>query len=1131
MALENIGAQLILAGVGGFVAGANQASTAINNFSGRIDTAGTGMKNFGTNITNMGNFMQRTGFILSFQLTAPLIALGKAVFNASTDFETAFVSVKKNVNDLADQDFPAMEQALINLSLQTGVSAIDLATIAGEAGQVGIAAKDIIPFTEEIAKLRVATNLGAAATQEFARIATLTGTTDFKGLSASITLVGANTNATETEIVKMAVGLAGMARLIGLTGPEVIGLAAGFSSLGIQAEAGRGSFQKLGFAITNAIIDNGKELKIFAEVAGQTAEEFAINFRTKPIEAILALIQGFGELREEGVAVKDKVFDVIGLSADEFGKLLKTDAEGAVALYEQGLEQVGGQGTELGTILDELGLKEIRIKDLLLKSASGHDLVTKAIKDSIQASTEKTATDKEFSRFLESTQGQLDLLKTQVVKAAIEIGKLITPDVLDAAKTFTEAIVDLAKEFSKLEPNTRKNILLFAAGVALLAPLIVILGSLASVIGLVIQGGGLLARAIAFLIPFLPKLLAETVNITKGFANAIPAVINFIKSGGILRTVISLATAAIINFHAGIFSLLKFIGPIGIALFGLTLAMEHTGTSFDDLKNLMLKVGALLLAGLIQVASHIAATFNDMQSVVLSVVANIARGIANLISVIPGVGNALQQGIASIAGGLQTAADKYSKAALDAKVTGDEWSASIINAANASLTFGKAINDASTAAASSGEDYSTMDSAIEEVSSVINKVAPKVRDFGGLLGDDPKKGGAGAAAKEAEEAVLSAAEAFEQFINSLSTEELAEYSKQVDINRIAQDAWLAGLHKELQEGNIVHVAEQFLLTGKTAKEAFDFITEGLKKIQEEGPRTSDEIVRMAKETRLFDDQWKFFESDAKRMISEGLITQVAEQIIQMGKTGKEAIEFITQTLEKLQEETEEAKKKQKELHDEYIKQVMASVELAAQQRANSAAYIHDLIKEREALEAKRLKELEIQHVQAATARMLRNEAQEDRGEREKKVSEKINRLNEAAERGNWGVAARLIDQLEGTDVGATQQRIISAISDAIREAGWEFKFVPGEGAMWTGPSFQHGGITPGSPSKSMLAQVHGSETIIPASLRNMEFSLVNRLAGMLGSLGNQFTVNANYTNTQSPASISLDMSALMAMAR
>lgn len=1119
MALEDIGAQLILSGVGGFVSGANVASNAINGFTSKLDTAGTNVKNFGTSVTNAGNFMQRTGFILSFQLTAPLVALGKTVFNASTDFETAFTNVRKNVNDAAERDFPILERALRDMSIQTGVSAIDLATIAGEAGQVGISAKNIIPFTETIAKLRVATNLGAEATQELARIATLTGTTDFPKLGNAITFVGANTNATEKEIVHMAAGLAGTARVIGLTAPEVIGLAAGFSSLGIQAEAGRGSFQKLGFAISNAITENGDKLQIWAKVAGQTTEEFATSFRTKPVEAILAVIQGFGELREEGVAVKDKVFTAIGLTAAEFGVMLKTDAAGAVALYEQGLAQVGGQGTDLNKVLTALGLNEIRIKDLLLRSASAHGDVTKAVRDSVRAHDTLNSTQDEFDKKLKSTQGQLDVLKAKLLDAAIDVGKLITPDVLEAATIFAKAIVDIAKEFSKLEPETRKNVLLFLAAGAALAPIIVVLGALLSIVGLVAQGIAGIGTAALFVGRVFGTLNGIVSTMAKILAVAVLGPLRLVNIGLATGfTAGTLFTGAI----RGLSIALKFLfSPLMIVfglIEGLNLLMQHTGTTWSDVKDTFIKVGALLLAGLVQIVSHINATFADMAGNVLGNIAWVARGIANLLSLIPGIGAGLQQGVNTLAGALQEGANAARKAGLDAKIAGDEVTTAIANAANAALTHAEAVDTEAGALSRHRHEVDELVGSYDKVAPAAGGAGGGTRNFGNLLDEEGKK------AKEAKEETLSAAEAFEQFINSLSVPELAAYATQTDINRIAQELWFKSLEDELRKGNIEGVAQAFADVGKTGMEAFEFITEALKKIQEEGPRATDEIVKAAKETNLLGAQWKFFEADAERMISEGLIDQVAEQIIAMGKTGKEAIAFINTALDTLREKERLAIEETKRLREEFIKQGQATEELAAQQRAASVAYMHDLTQERLALEQTRQKAIQLAQAKNAAANIVQEADREERRTQGNLLTRTINSAVDAARRGDWQGVSGFLGNIEARQwiggIGFQSQQLIDQLQQALQASGFSQLL-----------GFQHGGITPGKPGQTMLAQVHGSETILPASLRNMEFSLVDRLLGALSNMGNSFTVNANYENNQSPASISLDMSALMAMAR
>lgn len=1147
MALQPVGAELILAGVPSFVSGANAATNAINNFATRIDNTGQTFQKLGQRVTEAGNFLQRTGFILSFQLTAPLVALGKAVFNASTDFETAFSEIRKNVNDAAEDDFPRIEQALIELSKQTGISAIDLATIAGQAGQVGISAAHIIPFTTEIAKLQVATNLGADATQDFARIANLAGTTDFPALSSAITFAGATTNATEKEIVSMAVQLAGMRAIINLTAPDIIGLSAGWSSLGIRAEHARGAFQKLGFTISDAIADRGsKELELFANISGQTSDAFAIQWETKPIDAILGFINGLGTLSDEGRSVADTIINNLGVSAEEFGNLLETDSNAAVAMYNKALRDSGSEAVELDKTLVALGFNEIRIRDLLLRSAVGHDLVTKAVNDTAKAYRDKDRTDKEFEERLKTTQNQLDRMKAEVVAAAIEIGKLITPDVLEAAKELTRLIVDLAKAFVSLDPGTRKFLLVSLAITAAIAPLAVIIGAVVSLLGLMVQGYGLLSRAIPFAAKAMAGMLGETVGVVKSFSNFAGAAINATRAAGFLATAGFILQTALHGVGVALGTLLKGFGPVGLGITAIAVLMQVTGQDITDVMNTLIRVGGLLGAGLVQFFGTVAETIAKIHGTVANTAAGIARTMRDLVAGLPLVGGALAGELDKIQSNIQGYANVANQLSGDIRVKTDELSAAVINAANAALIQKKAneaaaegLSELDIAAAEAIYEQKNFGSAVGEADAKVN---PFRKNIKGLVDDLTGEGDGGGKGKSLKEETLSAAEAFEQFINSLSTTELAEFARQTDINRIAQEAWEKELTNWLRSGDIESVAQAFADIGKTGKEAFDFITAALKQIQAEGPRTSDEIVRAAKETRLLDDQWKFFESDAKRMIKAGLINEVAKQLIDMGKTGTEAIDFINKTLEELQEEAKEAAEEQKKLKEEFVKAGMAAEELAAKQRADHAAYMHNLKQEREELERKRLKEEELlaaKRRSLALNQQARWEAERDEARNEARANERVRLIQEQqqaniasnittatgfARTGNWEQLWRsllLISDLPGT-MDSMSRAVINALQEALNQSGFDPRSVLG---------FQHGGTVPGQPSQGRMAYVHGSEAIIPASVRHMEFNLIEKLLSALGNMGNNFTVNANYQNTQSPASLSMDMAALIAMSR
>lgn len=82
------------------------------------------------------------------------------------------------------------------------------------------------------------------------------------------------------------------------------------------------------------------------------------------------------------------------------------------------------------------------------------------------------------------------------------------------------------------------------------------------------------------------------------------------------------------------------------------------------------------------------------------------------------------------------------------------------------------------------------------------------------------------------------------------------------------------------------------------------------------------------------------------------------------------------------------------------------------------------------------------------------------------------------------------------------------------------------------PEFQHGGMVPGPWGKPMMAVVHGGEFIV-----GLDTAVARMMHGMAPAppptppASIMYEVNATYANEQSPASVELDMRALVALSR
>ena len=340
------------------------------------------------------------------------------VTKAAVDYEAALAGVKKTTDPTALQ-FAAFEQGFRNLANTIPVSAKELADMGAMAGQLGIHNESLLTFVETMAKLQTATNIvGEEGAAELAKFMNIMGTSQDKvsNLGSSLVDLGNNFATTEKDILNMALNLAGAGKQIGISEGSVFGLATALSSVGIEAEKGGSAFSKIMIQMATAVDEMdtsaGSKLREFAGVSHMTAEEFANVFKSNPAEAIAAFVEGLGRANEEG-------------------------------------------GTAIG-ILQEMHIKEVRLRDTLLRAGGAHKLFNDAVNRGNQAFRENTALQREFQTFSETTASKLALAKNRLTDVAIEAGNKLLPVLADFLKNsngWIDGVKGMVEWFSKLPPG------------------------------------------------------------------------------------------------------------------------------------------------------------------------------------------------------------------------------------------------------------------------------------------------------------------------------------------------------------------------------------------------------------------------------------------------------------------------------------------------------------------------------------------------------------------------------------------------------------------------------------------------------------------------------------------------------
>lgn len=434
----------------GVQSGIQQAQHAFNN----------GIQSMGQSIQNFGSQFQMLGANLSI-LTAPILGLGMSFSSMEREFESAFTGVRKTFRG-TDEELAALqariEDMAINPELLTSQlpnAAVELARIAELAGQMGITGVDgIAKFTETIALLQVTTDLtgdsAAMMLSQFSNIMKV-APEDAMNLGSVIVDLGNQLAATESQIMEMGMRIAGAGNVVGMTEREVLAIAGALSSVGINAEAGGSAISRVLLDIESFVATGSEELDTLAAAMGRTPEEFAAAWRDDPVQALNVFIGTLRDMQAEG-------------------------------------------GNTIG-LLEELGFSDIRVRDTMLRLATGEDLLTGAIQIANTAWEENNALTNEARTRSDTTDASI----TIAMNNFRDLGRIIGKELNKALRQFAQAVIPViqaVKEWVLANPELVQQILKILGVVSVIGPALLIVGTVISAFGGIISTVGVLLGAL-----------------------------------------------------------------------------------------------------------------------------------------------------------------------------------------------------------------------------------------------------------------------------------------------------------------------------------------------------------------------------------------------------------------------------------------------------------------------------------------------------------------------------------------------------------------------------------------------------------------------------------------------------------
>ena len=413
--------------------------------------AGKSLESFGKACDNVSKNLNKAGKLLSTTLTTPIAALGTAAVKASIDFESSFTSVRKTV-DATEAQFDQLADTSKRMSTEVAAGTDEINEVMANGGQLGVVTKHLSDFTRVMIDLGNSCedlNAGDAATT-IAQFANIMGTSQsqFSNIGSTLVDLGNNFATTEKPIMEMAHRMAGAGKQVGLTEAQVMGFAAALSSVGIEAQMGGSAFSKALIKMEVASATGGNALEDFGKVAGMTGQQFKALWDSDPAAAFQAFIVGLSKLDDEG--------------------------ESAIA------------------VLDEIGIKEVRLRDTMLRAVNATDLFSRAQSMATSAWKKNTALSEEANKRYATTESKLKNLKNTALLFGQQIGDDLNPTI----RSLIDGAEELLQKFLSMDEAQRRQIIQFAAYAAAAGPVLLALGKITKGVGTVSASFGKFATEV-----------------------------------------------------------------------------------------------------------------------------------------------------------------------------------------------------------------------------------------------------------------------------------------------------------------------------------------------------------------------------------------------------------------------------------------------------------------------------------------------------------------------------------------------------------------------------------------------------------------------------------------------------------
>jgi len=491
-------------------------------------------------------------------------AIGKPI-QAAKEFQSAMADVKKVVDFGSPEALNRFQKGLLKLSTRIPLAATELTGIAAAAGQAGIAMKELLPFTENVAHVSTAFQISTEeAGTALAKLKTSLGLTvpQVVLLADHMNTLANNMATSESDVLDIVRRVGALAEANSIAAKEVGALGAAMSASGVKSEVAATGIRNV----------------------------------------ILALVQG-----ENATKAQSKALATLGLDSVQVAKRVQTEGMGVIVEI---LEAIQAQAPHTRAALLS-ALFEKRAVDALSPLLGNMETLHHALGLVADDAKNAGAAFREFEERNKTFEARQQRFNNQLFRMKVAIGNALLPAMsalMDVAGPLVDIFADMADRFPLLTKliigTTAAVIALRVASIGLRYGFLLAKGGMLQMgRGLLVMRGAVLATATsigtlkaAFAAGFGKLVIINTIAPAVAALKTLGAVL--LTVGGAIASItlpVWIAVAAVVAAGLMIYKYWKPISGFLVGFFrGLGKALEPLAPILMPIKAAFSAVGSVV---------------------------------------------------------------------------------------------------------------------------------------------------------------------------------------------------------------------------------------------------------------------------------------------------------------------------------------------------------------------------------------------------------------------------------------------------------------------------------------------------------------------------------------------------------